>query len=147
MLKVNADVSFNKTSKKAAVAAIVCDVTRQIKGGDTLILKSSSASPAEAFAIQFGMTFAIKNGLSNVIFESDCLDVVNRVKSKIFSVWESASIEKDILNLLLSHPSFSLVYDPRACNRTTDWVAKGTLAECCPCDWTTFIPQGLKLLL
>ncbi|KAL4324783.1 hypothetical protein GQ457_11G002480 [Hibiscus cannabinus] len=130
MLKVNVDASFNKTSKKAAVAAI-----------------SSSASSAKAFAIRFGMTFAIKNGLSNVIFESDCLDVVNRIKSKIFSAWESASIEEDILNILLSYQSFSLVYASRICNGPAYWVAKGTLVECCPCDWATFVPQDLKLLL
>ncbi|KAL4385633.1 hypothetical protein GQ457_15G000520 [Hibiscus cannabinus] len=113
ILKVNVDAAFDKATNKAAVAAIVRDVTGQIKGGDTMTLKASSVSLAEAFAIRFGMNYALKKGFSNIIVESDNLGVVKRVKSKILSVWESASIEEDIVNMMMLSPSFSLVHTSR----------------------------------
>ncbi|KAL4351366.1 hypothetical protein GQ457_06G030590 [Hibiscus cannabinus] len=143
MLKVNVDAAFDKATNKAAVAAIARDVTGQIKGGDTMTLKASSASSAEAFAIRFGMNFALKKGFSNVIVESDNLGVVKRVKSNILSAWESASIEEDIVNMMWLSPSFSLIHTPRGCNRVADWMAKAALKGCCPNDWAKFLPVDI----
>ncbi|KAK8622001.1 hypothetical protein V6N13_097629 [Hibiscus sabdariffa] len=143
MLKVNVDAAFDKATNKAAVAAIVRDVTGQIKGGDTMTLKASPASSAEAFAIRFGMNYALKKGFSNIIVKSDNLGVVNRVKSKILSAWESTSIEEDIVNIMMLSPSFSLVHTPRGCNRVADWVAKAALSGRCPNDWVTCLPESI----
>ncbi|KAL4339614.1 hypothetical protein GQ457_08G023190 [Hibiscus cannabinus] len=147
MTKINVDVVFEKTTGSAAVAVVARYSEGMIVGGNSMLLKASSASVAEAFAIRFGMIFVIKKGLNNVIFESHNLGVVNRVKSKCLSAWESTSIEEDILDLLLSFPSFSLLFVPRSCKRVVNLIAKAVKAECCPDNWVRIIPKGIKLCL
>ncbi|KAL4388633.1 hypothetical protein GQ457_09G012260 [Hibiscus cannabinus] len=145
--KICCDAAFNKLTGKAAAAAVAHDSTEAIVHGNTIRFLASSASSAEASAIRIGFSLALNVGLENVIFESDCLGVVNRLNSGVLSAWESAAIEEDILSMASLFSSFSFSFIPRACNRVVDWVAKNALNLSCPVNWVNNVPPGLRPFL
>ncbi|KAL4388652.1 hypothetical protein GQ457_09G013050 [Hibiscus cannabinus] len=113
VLKECCDATFDKKIRKAAVAIIERDCTGAIVFGDTICFLAPTASSAEAEAIRLGISLASNAGLDQVLFEYDCLGVVQRLNSGVLTAWESASIEEDILSRKYSFSSISFSLIPK----------------------------------
>ncbi|KAL4272603.1 hypothetical protein GQ457_13G021900 [Hibiscus cannabinus] len=141
--KICCDAAFDKLTGEAAAATIIRDCTRAIVAGDLIILLAPSASSAEASAIRLGVSLALSADLENVIFESDCRGVIERLNSGAFTAWDSAAIEEDILSRISLFSSVSFSFIPRSCNRVADWAAKYDLSCSCSLGWVYHIPPDL----
>ncbi|KAK9042415.1 hypothetical protein V6N11_017490 [Hibiscus sabdariffa] len=147
VVKVNCDASFDASSGVAAAAAIIRDCSGCIVRGATKSFTASSASVAESLAARLGLSIAIDASFSNVFMETDNADLASRLNAKSFSSWETASIDRDIVNLASSFSSCQFSFVRRECNCAADWIAKAVRLERCPQDWISVIPEGLRPLL
>ncbi|KAL4368983.1 hypothetical protein GQ457_05G013760 [Hibiscus cannabinus] len=147
IIKLNCDAAFDKISGCATTAVIARDSSSCLIGGISSSFLATSASSAEAYAIRLGAILAKEKGYANVIFESNNLGVINRLKSNCFTAWESAAVEEDILNLCLNFSSYSFSFIHRSGNVAADWVVKAVMNFSCPDDWVFDAPLGLRKLL
>ncbi|KAL4302913.1 hypothetical protein GQ457_10G015010 [Hibiscus cannabinus] len=145
MVKINCDASIEISSDSAAIAAIIRNYSGIIIGGDLKKIHFFSVNEAEAEAFRFDISCGCTGGFHNIIVESDNAGLIDRLRSKTFSIWNSAAIGKDILSSLGYFEFCFFSFVGRECNVAVDWVAKITRYNSCPSDWVVKPPQLSRL--
>ncbi|KAK8629910.1 hypothetical protein V6N13_078727 [Hibiscus sabdariffa] len=133
-VKINCDASVSQEPQAATTAAILRDSDGRIVGGEARLIHTKSVDVAEAMAIRLGVETAAKAGFTQIMVESDNLNLINRIVSKDHSFWKTAAVEKDIVALSCKFTSCSFSFISRKCNMTADWVAKNFRVSACPSD-------------
>ncbi|KAF7814122.1 reverse transcriptase [Senna tora] len=91
---------------------------------------------------------AREKGFSRVVFESDCLELVQAlVADSPIMDWRAFSVVEDIRRLSKEFSAFSFSWIPRSANQAADWVAVSAAKKMCPSDWVLVPPSSLALLL
>ena len=86
------------------------------------------ALECEAHALVEALQFACLENLQNVVFESDCLTLVNMIEHGAgCPEWKVQKWAEEAAWLLKSNRSFSLSFVPRRCNLAADWIAKSAV--------------------
>lgn len=76
MLKLNSDASFNSTRLIANAGIIIQNEKGEVCMGLTKVFLATSPLVAEALSMRESMIFAKSLGIKNIIFESDCQELV-----------------------------------------------------------------------
>ena len=145
-MKVNEDASFKAQSRQGVVSAVL----RGHKGG--LIAASNEqlehvadAGTAEAYALRHGLLLVQQLGISKLVVESDCLEVINTMNNGGFMATGAAAIYSDCLVLIIGYASVTFVHCPREANSVSHELAR--LARPSPSLWVeeppAFIVKGL----
>lgn len=97
--QLNVDAATSSKDQKAGLGAVIRDSRgKVVAAGIQQTLLKGNVSLAEAEEVHWGMQVARKVGLSSLIIESDCLEVVELannikgIKSEIF--WTISEIKK-----------------------------------------------------
>ncbi|XBJ07832.1 hypothetical protein VPH35_013286 [Triticum aestivum] len=140
------DAVFHADALQGAVGAAL----RDYKGG--FIAASNErlehvvdAGTAEAYALRHGILLAQQMGISKLIVELDCLEVINTM-NRGFTASCAAAIYSDSLVLTIGYTSVSFVHCPRETNSVAHVLARQVVSAL-PWVWIdeppAFIVKGL----
>uniref|UniRef100_R7WA22 RNase H type-1 domain-containing protein n=1 Tax=Aegilops tauschii TaxID=37682 RepID=R7WA22_AEGTA len=140
------DAVFHADALQGAVGAAL----RDYKGG--FIAASNErlehvvdAGTAEAYALRHGILLAQQMGISKLIVELDCLEVINTM-NRGFTASCAAAIYSDSLVLTIGYTSMSFVHCPRETNSVAHVLARQVVSAP-PWVWIdeppAFIVKGL----
>lgn len=88
-----------------------------------------SALPIEAWALRIACVVAKERNLSEVLFESDCKELINCINNSPEQCpWENAAVVEDIKTWAASE-QWSFVWCNREKNRAAHWVATSCLSR------------------
>ena len=136
-LKINCDGSFRDHMTEAGVGVICRDTHGYFKWGFVDKVKSLSAFMTEALALKRALLLAIDLGHDKVIFETDCLLLLNCVaqnKPESYE-WQCRSIVQEIITLFSSKAGFSISFTLRSGNLAADHLAAFVCKDVCPIGW------------
>ena len=122
---------------EAGVGVICRDTHGYFKWGFVDKVKSLSAFMTEALALKRALLLAIDLGHDKVIFETDCLLLLNCVaqnKPESYE-WQCRSIVQEIITLFSSKAGFSISFTPRSGNLAADHLAAFVCKDACPIGW------------
>ncbi|GKV24612.1 hypothetical protein SLEP1_g34198 [Rubroshorea leprosula] len=91
--------------------------------------------------------WAARNGLKDIIFESDSKELVQAINKKVHLPWQIEPLVLSVWELCKSFSFCEFNYVCRKANSAADWVAKKCLKNLCPLYWTTNPPTMLRNLL
>ncbi|RYR03273.1 hypothetical protein Ahy_B06g082125 [Arachis hypogaea] len=115
-LKVNTDAAFHKDTGKAVLAVVVRDWQGKVITRTTATFKTISALTAEAQAYRKALILIKNLQIPKCIIETDCLPLVQAIKSKM-PIAEVDAIFRDILQLLEEAPDVGATWTPRDGNK------------------------------
>ncbi|KAK8972720.1 hypothetical protein V6N11_012914 [Hibiscus sabdariffa] len=104
----------------AAAAVLFKNEKEELVKVASQLFTAASASIAEANVIRVGLLAAIEAGFTNVVVESGNLNDIRHINFKVFSVWESAVIKRDIYNLSSLFHIISFYAISRSCDHAAD---------------------------
>jgi ribonuclease HI len=141
-VKLNVDASFHVDSYAGSTGAII----RDQQGG--FVAASSSflqyvASPlmAEAIAMREGLALAIKMGCSNVVAESDSLEVIQACTGEE-SWWnEAPAVFADCTDMRSHIGSVYFQYCPREANQVAHEIARDSFTSNSSSSWEAEAPR------
>ncbi|GLT32842.1 hypothetical protein SLA2020_074780 [Shorea laevis] len=113
----------------------------------------SSVLMAETLALRAAVGWAARNGLKDIIFESDSKELMQVVNKKVHLPWQIEPLVLSVWQLCKSFsfcefkPFVNLTDACRKANSAADWVAKKCLKNSCPLYWTINPPTMLCNLL
>ena len=129
--------AFSANKIGAAIGVICWDHFGVFKWGFVDKVKSISAFMTEALALKMALMLAVDLGHDNIVFETDCLSLLECVDAKAPDMfdWRSRSIIFDIIRLMVTKVGFSLSFTPRGGNRAADLIAADAYKGVCPIGW------------
>lgn len=142
-LKINWDaIASSFTMNSTRLEGLIRD-----SAGEVLVSFCNSYAPmlepkvAETMALRKSMSICWELGLSNILFEGDCLQVARAVYSNRPSEDELSPIIHDIHCMLENAQDWQVCFAPRDANRAAHCLAK--LACNCPSDfiWIEECPE------
>lgn len=143
-IKVNVDGSFHADSLSGSIGAILRDHSGNFIAAYTLYLPSvSSAKAAEARAMKEGLDLANRMGCSNIVAESDSMEIIDACTGE--STWfdESAAIFADCVDMATLIGKVSFVHCPRNANRVAHEIARFGFSSKSTCNWVDEPPSFL----
>ncbi|KAL5734643.1 hypothetical protein ACOSP7_032504 [Xanthoceras sorbifolium] len=147
--KVNVDAAVDVKMRCFNVGVIVRDTAGQplfaaAKSFDYLF----DVEVSEGRAILEGIESVVFLHLSNVIIESDALNLVKLCNGLLCSLAEVDNVVQDVQFLLGLHPSFSVAFVSRVGNNVTHCLAKWAVGNFSSCSWfvSSFPDWLLKLI-
>ncbi|GLT60633.1 hypothetical protein SLA2020_333910 [Shorea laevis] len=147
VVKCNTDAAVDVNNGVAGLA-VVCRNSRGILV-DGLAFKQSVSSVlmAETLAVRAAVGWAARNGLKDIIFESDSKELMQVVNKKVHLPWQIEPLVLSVWELCKSFSFCEFNYVRRKANSAADWVAKQCLKNSCPLYWTINPPTMLCNLL
>ena len=130
-VKINSDASV-KEGRGLGFGAVIRNST-----GEFLVAKSSfsdSVHPselAEAIAGRMGMELAFDMNCCQVILESDCLSLIQKLSSNSEDRSNLGLVVADIISLANNFDSFSFHYVPRNANKVAHILSQMSLSISC----------------
>lgn len=104
------------------------------------------AGIAEAYALRHGLLLAQQLGITKVVSESDCMEVINTMNNGGFTASGAAAIYSDCLVLAIRYNSVSFVHCPREANSVSHELAREAASDQ-PALWVdeppAYVVQGL----
>jgi hypothetical protein len=100
---------------------------------------------AEAIAVRLAVVYAKNLNFQHAIIASDCLSVVNKIKSPMLDRSIVGPIVQDIKNLVKGTP-FSFIYIPRGCNEAAHVIAR-LANQCSGSAWCNVAPESIQAIL
>ncbi|XP_026399116.1 uncharacterized protein LOC113294964 [Papaver somniferum] len=117
-LKINIDVSYDDVDKEFGFGLIIRDYTGTCRGVRGRHCNGGlNAEHSERFGVLEAIKWVKDLNLSNLVFESDCINVVNSLKGATLDVqWENQGFVIEIRHLLNSFSNGSVNYVKRTAN-------------------------------
>jgi ribonuclease HI len=113
-LKVNIDGSFVQETENGATGVVIRDhMGHTILAGGSIITKCPSAEEAEATALLDGCRLAMNRTKQPIIFESDCLTLVNSIHRKNDCQSKLRSFVSDFLHNSSNFPGWKCMFVKR----------------------------------
>lgn len=81
--KINVDSTFSKLTGVCFAGAIARNSEGDVVSGNTSFNRATSCFVAEALALRDAASLANNLGITNVVFESDCLDLIKACRGEI----------------------------------------------------------------
>ncbi|RYR68791.1 hypothetical protein Ahy_A03g015257 [Arachis hypogaea] len=121
-LKINSDALFSSGTKSGATASVIKDHTEKILGGSASVIQANSSLSAEAQAVREAVILAENLNIQNVIIETDSLQLVQTLKTRI-TIWDIDPIIQDIIDIQKRLPNCGFTWTPREGNRLAHSIA------------------------
>lgn len=121
MLKFNTDSQFDVSTCHATIGVICRNVQRKLITSITSKIYTYSALVAEALALRAAASLAINIAAPSVLFESDCVVLMEACRGNIIRTDEV--IIKDIMNMKVNFTSVGFLWVNREGNMVVDLVA------------------------
>jgi hypothetical protein len=122
---INIDAAIFSSSRSMGISVVIRDHMGQCLTTCSERLEGIRAPEiAEAIALRRAITLAMDEGVNKVVFQSDCLSVVQRVNSMDDDRFLCGPIMKDTMRMMTSFPSCSVVHVLRSLNVAAHSIAK-----------------------
>lgn len=121
-VKINSDAAFCKEKNLSCSGIVARDSKGTVITGCYKVVPASSPLQAEALALREAVSFAVKLGISSVIFESDNLELIQACRQDI----QRGKIKNIVEDMLLLKGSFhrsGFTWTPREGNEVAHLVA------------------------
>lgn len=128
-VKINSDAAIFKESNKYSVAYVVRDSAGQLIEARTKSWSGHvSAEMAEIMGIREALSWIKQSELSNVILESDCLPMVQAVRSSFLCFSYLGRLVNECRHLLASlhHKNIQFRFVKRSANQAAHFLARGS---------------------
>ncbi|XP_062028661.1 uncharacterized protein LOC133744595 [Rosa rugosa] len=143
-LKANIDGAFDMITRSGGLGVVIRDsVGTVVAGACGTCTDVASPVVVEALACRLACKVVVDNDLGPVMFEADCLQVVQAICAEGEDTSDFGRIIDDISSLLFSLAGsfFSHVY--RESNKLAHKVAKYALLSGAQVSWSGHVPPGL----
>lgn len=141
VVKINFDA--NTTGRKMCFGIVARDHDGFVLGGRAGVLeKNVQAEWAELHALEESISFAQTKNWTKLVFESDCVGLINRLNKTKVDFSTMGHRIKDILNILKQYCNFdfSFGWAPRCCNKAADLLCKWANIQNCITDFNMDYP-------
>lgn len=145
-VKVNTDASFNKVKKIGCAGIIARDKEGKILFGISKSFVANSPILAEAIALREAIAVALNFGISDVIFENDCLDLIQACRGN-FQIGEIKGIVQDILQYKSQFQNCGFTWVAKGGNMVAHQIAKLKMQGILPVHWRWNHPPSLQGLI
>jgi ribonuclease HI len=142
-IKINTDGAINVADDKGGAGGVARSSCRFIGAWSKPLLGVTNPLVAESLAVRDGVLFAKIRGLTHVVLETDCLEVVNLWKTRHNSRSIVAPILLEIGELATSFTSFEIQHVIRASNVPAHLCAKLASTLNVTESWMTETPSFL----
>lgn len=147
--KVNVDAAVQAGAQLTGIRVVIRNSQGQVVA--TVAVKNTkpqeNVSAAEAEAVKRGMEMAIEAGLSAVIIETDCMEVVNLANNITSSRKEILWAISDIQSYMEKFQSITIQHVSRCCNSCAQSLAERALRSSESVTWKdNFPPDVLSYL-
>lgn len=133
--------------KKIGSAGIIAGDNRgEVVFGITKKFPATNPVIAEALALREAAAVAVNFGLTNVILESDCLELIRACRKKKI-IGEIRNFVADIQQFASSIPSCGFTWVTKEGNEAAHLLAKLTLQGALPLHWRWNHPSSLQQIL
>jgi ribonuclease HI len=124
-VQINVDAAIFKTSKRTGVGVVI----RNHRGiclaaCSELLLEVATPELAEALAARRALSFASEEGFDQVVLASDCLSMVQRIKSTTMDRSYLGVVIQDIQKMAASFSSISFCHISRNLNESAHILAR-----------------------
>ena len=124
-VKLNVDASFHSDDLQCSVGAVLGDCrVGFIAASNERLEHVADVGTAEAHALRLGLLLAQRMGITKLIVESDCLEVIDTMNNGGFTASGAAAIYSDCLVLIIGYTSVSFIQCPRDANCVSHELAR-----------------------
>ena len=124
-VKLNVDAAFHAETLNGAVGAVLRDDRGGfIAASNGKLEHVADAATTEAFALRHGLLLAQQVGVTKMVVEADCLEVINTMNSGGFTATGAAAIYADCNVLIVGYTSVSFIHCPREANCVSHELAR-----------------------
>ncbi|GMI64619.1 hypothetical protein like AT4G29090 [Hibiscus trionum] len=141
-LKINVDGDFDPATRTAAVGVMARDATGAIVGGLAYPLGSClDAATCEGLGLLAGITFAQPQGWQQLLFETDCASLANRLNNPGPNLSTLVPLLPQIRDSLLPLPFPTVSYVSREANSVAHALATHALSTMSSMSFGSDIPS------
>lgn len=144
--KINVDSTFSKLTGVCFAGAIARNSEGDVVSGNTSFNRATSCFVAEALALRDAASLANNLGITNVVFESDCLDLIKACRGEIVKN-QIQNILNDIWSFKQNFVTCGFTWTPRSGNEVAHTVAHLASLGSLPVNWTWNCPEHLRRLI
>lgn len=143
IIKINTDAGFDHRLDVGSAGIVARDIKGELVCGFTKKFPATNPLIAEALALREAVAIAVNLGMSKVLFESDCLELVSacRKESKRGVI---ANIVQDILHMAANLNWYGFTWTAKEGNTVAHQIAKLNLRNLLPVHWRWNMPCALK---
>ncbi|XP_057417986.1 uncharacterized protein LOC130712164 [Lotus japonicus] len=141
-IKINVDAAFDATTRKGLTGIIFRDSDGEVVHGSTARFMAASPVVAEALALREAVFLAANLGCDRVIFESDCLAVIQACRGEK-EVWEIQQIINDIVEMKIVKSYWGFSWVNRCGNKAAHQIAQLAHHKSLQRDWVWHPPPEL----
>ncbi|GLT50100.1 hypothetical protein SLA2020_236100 [Shorea laevis] len=143
IIKCNADAVVEVENGIAGLA-VVCHNGRGILVNGFAFKQSvSSVLMVETLALRAAVRWAIRNGLKEIIFESDGKELMRVINKMVSLPWRIKPLVLSIWELRKAFSFCEFTYVCRKANSLANWEAKWCPKDMCPFYWAMNLPATL----
>ncbi|XP_026451898.1 uncharacterized protein LOC113352266 [Papaver somniferum] len=125
VLKINIDASYSPLSLLAGIGIIIRNDAGQYVAGKSTVRRAIDIHQAEAWDLLEAMEMTTSNGWSNVVFETDNLNISSYVNNKSsLPPSQSKILLKKCVHICNRNVMWSCVFVYRGCNKVADALVK-----------------------
>ena len=141
IVAINVDAAIDSRGSRVGTGCVLRDHRGVVLASEVSATAHGLApSLAEASAILRGLRFASDSGFRRVVVHSDCLHVINEIKSGDIPTTELGTILEDIKESLGAFHEYSFLFIPRLCNAAAHNLAKFALFVNSEVRWSGLVP-------
>ncbi|XP_062014482.1 uncharacterized protein LOC133731021 [Rosa rugosa] len=147
--KINTDASWDQSSLRCGLAAIVRDSSGQLLDG--LFVHTTAPTPVVAEALALTLVCSLFTKLpatASIIVESYSLPLIQAISSHRSLVdWQAQPLAQGLRLFAQAAPGISWIWTSRDANKAADHVASLARRRMCPATWLQQPPSSLLLIL
>lgn len=143
-LKVNVDASSNNQTRCAFSGIIIRNYLGEVLSGLTRKHHTNSALLAEALALRGSMNLASNLQLDKVVFESDCLELVQACRG-VYNRGEISTVMQDIFHMKNNFQRCGFTWTARSGNASAHLVAAQASRDLLPANWLLNQPLVVRI--
>ncbi|XP_026417529.1 uncharacterized protein LOC113313018 [Papaver somniferum] len=147
MLKINMDASFDSNHLYAGISLIIRDSAGNCQGiRGRFIHGGVDLENPECLALKESIIWAREKNLTKVMFEGDCVNMVNCVTQAKSSVrWGNEAIVNEIRQLFSWFSWFNVSYVKRQANKVAHVIANKARTDITSFDYHYSIPENFMV--
>lgn len=146
VIKINSDAGFNEQTKVRSAGIIARNHEGEVVFGITKRFPATSPLMAEALALREAASVAVNFGLSRVVLESDCLELIRCCRREIRK-GEVLNVIEDTIGFANTLPACGFLWVPREGNKVANLLAQLSARGSLPLHWRWHHPPALQVAL
>ena len=141
-VKVNVDGSFHPDVSAGSAGAVIRDHDgRFLAASTTYFPNIASAAAAEALAMREGLALANQFGCTNIVAESDAMEIIDGLSGEETWWGEYSAIFSDCIDVMTLIGNVSFKHCPREANEVAHELARFGFTNKNSCNWVDEPPS------